>query len=139
MRDLIVPFFCSAGTNSMISSLNKSINKSAEYKLYQIDVAQIDPIYLPPGRKQYMNMFYYFPNISISTGREYKKCWICTMRLFEHRNTTTTLTNLLARRKQKQKKKNERLLNLRKYNVVCMYRKRQHQYIYIQLPLQIKI
>ncbi len=54
------------------------------------------------------------------------------MRLFERQNTTTTLTNLLAdvNKSKREKKRNERLLTLRKYNVVCIYKKRQDQYIH---------
>jgi ribosomal protein L30/L7E len=58
---------------------------------------------------------------------------------FELCNTDTTLTNLLAGRKQKQEKKTKRLLNLRKYNVVSTLKETAPIYIYIQLPLQIKI
>ena len=36
------------------------------------------------------------------------------MRLFEHQNTDTTLTNLLARRKNKKQKKNEKVVELEK-------------------------
>ena len=57
----------------------------------------------------------------------------------ERCNTDTTLTNLLTEREQKQKEKNKRLLNLRKYNVVSTLKETAPIYIYIQLPLQVKI